>query len=176
MSDLIVIAYDSEDTGFEALKVVDRLQRLQQINLVDAAVAVKDQSGKVSIKQTLEHNKTGTAAGWGGFWGLLVGLLFMTPLVGAIVGALLGILIGRHQDLGIDNQFIKEVGDSLEPANSALCMLVYKVNEEKVMPELAKLGGTVFQTSLSSEAEERIKKALEHEEVRDAAEEGLELQ
>ncbi len=67
------------------------------------------------------------------------------------------------------------MGDSLEPGNSALCALVYEANEEKVLPELRKLGGTVFQTSLSAEAEARLKEILEHGDVRDAAEESLEL-
>ncbi len=176
MSDLIVIAYDTEEKGFEALETVDRLQRLQQLRLVDAAVAVKDQKGKVTIKQTLEHNNTGTAAAWGGFWGLLIGLLFLSPIFLGVIGALLGALIGKSQDIGIDNKFIKEVGDSLKPGNSALCMLVLDVTEDKVMPELRKLGGTVFQTSLSKESEDKLKTALEHDKVREAAQENLELE
>lgn len=179
MSDLIVIAYDTKQKGFEGLATVDRLQKLQLINVVDAAVAVKDQSGKVKIKQTLEHNNTGTAAAWGGFWGLLVGVLFLTPIFGAVVGLLLGALVGRRQDLGIDNEFIKEVGDSLDPGNSALLLLVYEANAEKVMPEMRKLGGTLFYaslSSLSSDAEEQLRQALEHDTVRVAAEQSLELE
>ena len=124
MTELIVIAYDTEQKGFEALEVAERLQRLELLRLVDAAVVVKDQDGKVKIKQTLEQSKTGTAAAWGALWGLLIGLLFLSPILWGIVGGLLGAVIGKTQDLGIDNKFIKEVGDSLEPGNSALCMLV----------------------------------------------------
>jgi uncharacterized membrane protein len=179
MSDLIVIAYETEEKGFEALNALERLQRLQLIRLVDAAVAVKDQRGRVKVKQTLEHNNTGTAAGWGGFWGLLIGLLFGGPIVGGIIGALLGVLIGRSQDIGIDNNFIQEVGDSLNPGNSALCMLVLEADEEQVLPELQKLGGTVahavIQTSLSEESEKKLRQALEQDEVHAAAQDNLEL-
>jgi uncharacterized membrane protein len=42
-----------------------------------------------------------------------------------------------------------------------------------VLPEMAKLGGTVFQTSLSYEDEETLKKALEHEDISNAAEASL---
>jgi uncharacterized membrane protein len=176
MTELIVIRYDTEEQGFEALEAAERLQRLETLRLVDAAVAVKDQEGKVKIKQTLEQSKTGTAAGWGAVWGLLLGLLFLSPLVLGVVGALLGAIIGKTQDLGIDNKFIKEVGESLEPGNSALCMLVLEVKGGKVLDELGKMGGTVFQTSLSVGAEEKLRQALEQDKVRQAAEDSLELE
>lgn len=170
MTDLIVIAYETEQQGSEALEVVQRLQRLEALRLVDAAVVVKDQQGEIKIKQTLEHRNTGTVAAWGGFWGLLIGLLFLSPILLGVVGALVGAVIGKTQDLGIDNKFIKEVGDSLEPGNSALCMLVLEAKQDEVIDELRQMGGTVFQTSLSTESEEKLRQALEHDEVRRAAE------
>jgi uncharacterized membrane protein len=170
MTDLIVIAYETEQKGSEALEVVQRLQRLEMLRLVDAAVVVKNQQGEVKIKQTLEQRNTGTVAAWGGFWGLLIGLLFLSPILLGVVGALVGAVIGKTQDLGIDNKFIKEVGDSLEPGNSALCMLVLDAKQDEVMDELRQMGGTVFQTSLSREGEEKLRQALENDEVRRAAE------
>jgi len=176
MTDLIVITYDTEQKGFEALEAAERLERLDLVRLVDAVVAVKDQEGKVTIKQTLEQRKTGTAAAWGGVWGLLLGLLFLNPIVLGLVGALLGAIIGKTQDLGIDNKFIQEVGDSLESGNSALCMLVLGAKGDKVLDELGKMGGTVFQTSLSEGAEEKLRQALENDKVRQAAEDSLGLE
>ena len=175
MTELIVIAYDTEQQGFETLEVAERLQRLELLRLVDAAVVVKDQDGKVKIKQTLEQSKTGTAAAWGALWGLLIGLLFLSPILWGVVGGLLGAVIGKTQDLGIDNEFIKEVGDSLEPGKSALCMLVLEAIGDREMDELGKMGGTIFKTSLSADAEEKLRQALEHDSVRQAAEDTLEL-
>jgi uncharacterized membrane protein len=176
MTELIVIAYDSEQQGFDTLEVAERLQRLEMLRLIDAAVVVKDHDGKVKIKQTLEQSKTGTAAAWGAFWGLLIGLLFLNPIFLGVVGGLLGAVIGKTQDLGIDNKFIKEVGDSLEPGNSALCMLVLEALGDREMEELGKMGGTIFETSLSEDAEERLQQALKHDRVRRAAEDSLELE
>ncbi len=177
MSDLIAITYEQEDTAHAALGVLQRLQKDYLIELEDAAVVVKNQKGKVKIKQTLESANTGAAAVWGGFWGLLIGLIFLSPIFWAIIGALLGALFSKAADLGIDNKFIKEVGDSLQPGGSALLMLVVKATPEKVLPELQKLGTAhVFQTSLSKEDEEKLKQALDHDKVRDAAEDSLELE
>lgn len=176
MSDLIVITYEDEQTGYDALNELDRLQKMQLIELADAAVAVKDQKGKVKVKQTLEKMHTGGAAVWGGFWGLLIGLLFLAPIFWGLFGALMGGIMGKTTDLGIDNKFIKEVGDSLDPGQSALFMLVVSATGDKVMDEMSKLGGTVYQTSLSKEDEETLKKSLEHDKMSDAAQDSLELE
>ena len=116
---------------------------------------------------------TGSAAIWGGFWGLLIGLLFLAPIFWGLFGALMGALFAKGRDLGIDNKFIKDVGDSLDPEQSALFILVVEATQDKVLPEMAKFGGTVYQTSLSNEDEETLKKALEHEDVSKAAEASL---
>lgn len=80
-----------------------------------------------------------------------------------MAGALLGYLLSKGTDLGVDNKFIKNVGDSLEPNESALFILVVEATEDKVLPEITKFGGTVYQISLYNEDEETLKKALEHE-------------
>ena len=149
---------------------------MQLITLADAAVAVKDPKGKVKVKQTLENQISGSSAIWGGFWGLLIGLLFLAPIFWGLLGALMGYLLGKAGDVGIDNKFIKEVGESLDPGQSALFMLVVEATQDKVMDAMSEFGGEVYQTSLSKEDEEKLKKALEHENVSAAADEMVELE
>jgi uncharacterized membrane protein len=176
MSTLIAIVYDKEQTGFDALNKLGEMQKMQLIQLADAAVATKDTKGKVKIKQTLENQVSGSAAIWGGFWGLLIGLLFLAPIFWGLMGALLGFILGKSGDVGIDDKFIKEVGDSLDPGESALFMLVVEATTDKVLDEMSQFGGQVYQTSLSKEDEEKLQKALEHEDVSAAADEMVELQ
>ena len=173
MSTLIAIIYESADTAEKALTELGQLQKMQLIQLEDAALAVKDAKGKVKVTQTLEKAATGQSAIWGGFWGLLIGLLFLAPIFWALFGALMGALFSKGADLGIDNQFIKDVGDGLDPGESALFILVIEATADKVLPEMAKFGGTVYQTSLSKEDEETLKQALEHDQISDAAMESL---
>ena len=176
MSTLIAIVYDQEQTGFDALNELADLQKQQLLTLADAAVATKDAKGKVKVKQTLENQVSGASAVWGGFWGLLIGLLFLAPIFWGLMGALLGYIMGKAGDVGIDDKFIKEVGESLDIGQSALFMLVVEATTDKVLDAMSKFGGEVYQTSLSKGDEEKLKKALEHENVSDAAGEMVDLE
>ena len=176
MSTLIAITYDTADKAKQTLEELGKMQKMQLITLEDAAVAVKDQKGKVKVTQTLEKMATGQSVTWGFFWGFLIGLIFMAPLFWGLFTALFAGLLGKGRDLGIDNQFIKDVGNSLDPGESALFILVVEATTDKVLPEMAKFGGTVFQTSLSKDDEALLKEALENEQVAAVAEETLELE
>jgi uncharacterized membrane protein len=159
LSDLVVLAFDTE-TGAEQLR--DELIQLQKehlIGLEDAAVAVRHQDGKVKIKQV--ESLAGAGALGGAFWGLLIGLIFFVPVFGLLVGAAAGAMIGKSHDIGVDDKFIKEVGNTLQPGNSALFLLVNKVVPDKVQETLKKYKNVkVLKTSLSKEQEEKLKNAF----------------
>lgn len=176
MSDLIAITYADQASGQQAFASLDNLQKLQLLTLEDAALAYKNEKGKVKVKQTLENKHAGSVATWGFFWGFLIGLIFGGPLFWGLFTALLGGLLGKSTDLGIDNKFIKEVGESLEPGGSALFMLVIDSTPDKVLPELEKFGGTVRQTSLSKDDEEKLRAVLEHQDVKESVDDNLELE
>ena len=176
MSDLIAITYDDQASGRAAFDSLENLQKMKVLTLEDAALAYKDEKGKVKVKQTAEKQHTGAMASWGFFWGFLIGLIFGGPLFWGLLSALLGAIFGKSSDLGIDNEFIKQVGDSLEPGGSALFMLVAESTPDKVMPELEKYGGHLYQTSLSEDDEEKLRKVLEHDQVKDAASDNLDVE
>jgi uncharacterized membrane protein len=159
MSNLVVLAFDTE-TGAEQMR--DDLMRLQKEHLIgldDAAVAVRNKDGKVKIKQVT--SLTGTGALGGAFWGLLIGLIFFVPVFGLVVGAAAGALAGKYADVGVDDKFIKEVGNSIQPGNSALFLLVRDATPDKVMDELKKYKNVkVLKTSLSKEQEDQLRQAF----------------
>jgi uncharacterized membrane protein len=167
MADLVVVAYDGEDTADQVLNKLRQLQKEYLIDLEDAVVAVRDKNGKVRIKQSVPLVTMSAAGGaaWGGLFGLLIGLLFLNPLLGWVAGAAMGAgagaLSGALADYGINDDFIKEIGRSLEHGKSAIFMLVRRVNFDKALPELSKFGGKIIRTSLSHDQEARLKGALE---------------
>ena len=112
MSNLIVVAYNDP---FQAEEVRTKLRKLQQeylIDLEDAVVAVKDEKGKVKLHQT--YNLTASGALSGGFWGTLIGLIFLNPLLGLAVGAGAGAVSGALTDVGINDDFMKDLASPFQ--------------------------------------------------------------
>ena len=128
----------------------------------DAAYVVRRQDGKAKVKQV--NNLVGAGAWGGAFWGMLIGLLFFAPWLGLAVGAITGAIAGKATDVGIDDKFIKQVGEEIEPGNSALFLLVISATWDKVEDELQKFDAKVYKTSLSNEDEAKLKAAFHHEE------------
>jgi uncharacterized membrane protein len=159
MSNLIVLAFDTE-TGAEQMR--DDLLGMQKEHLIgldDAAVAIRDKDGKVKVKQV--NDLMGVGALGGAFWGLLIGLIFFVPVFGLVIGAAAGAIAGKFADTGIDDKFIKEVGNTIQPGNSALFMLVREATPDKVMEGLKKYKNVkVIKTSLSNEQEEKLRHAF----------------
>jgi uncharacterized membrane protein len=75
-------------------------------------------------------------------------------------GAIGGALGGRFADAGIDDDFIKEVGQQIQPGTSALFLLVYQATTERVLDALKPYGPEVLRTSLSQEQEARLREAF----------------
>lgn len=158
MSDLVVVAYDDEFKAGEVLQKLERMKKEHLIDLDDAVVVIRDEKGKVRLKQT--HNLVLGGAASGSLWGLLVGLLFLNPLLGIAVGAGSGALAGYLTDIGIDDKFMKNLGETLSPGSSALFLLIRKVTPDKVLPEIQQFGGTVLRSSLSRDQEQRLREIL----------------
>lgn len=158
MSTLVVIGYDNAFAAEEVRLKLRKLQSEYLIDLEDAVVAVKDPAGKVKLNQAV--NLTAAGAVSGGFWGSLIGLLFLNPLLGFAVGASAGAASGALTDIGINDDFMKELAATLTPGTSALFVLVKKVTADKVLEAITGTGGKVLQTSLSHEDESRLQAAI----------------
>jgi uncharacterized membrane protein len=162
MADLVVFAFKDETGAEQMREELIRMQKMQLISLADAAVVVRKQDGKVKVKQAI--SLVGAGAMGGAFWGMLIGLLFFAPWLGLAIGAASGALAGKLTDTGVDDKFIKEVGETIEPGHSALFLLVQDWTEDKVMDEITKFDATVLQTSLSKEDEAKLRAAFGAEE------------
>ena len=163
MSELIVFAFKTETGAKEMGNEIKNLQKQQLITLEDAAIVVRKQDGKVKVKQA--NNLVGAGALGGAFWGMLIGLIFWMPWLGLAVGAITGAIAGEATDVGIDDKFIKDVGETIDPGDSALFLLVVEATTDKVLDDLKKFDATVIRTSLSKEQEAKLKDAFAAEEI-----------
>jgi uncharacterized membrane protein len=158
VSELIVMSFPTEVGAQEAQQTVARLQRENLIQLEDAATVVRRGDGKVKVKQST--SLVGAGALGGAFWGMLIGLLFFMPWLGMAAGALGGALGGKMTDIGVDDDFIKQVGASIQPGQSALFLLVRSATIDRVLEEMQPLHPTVLHTSLSKEREDQLREAF----------------
>lgn len=159
MSNLVVIAYDDKFKADELRLKLLKLQREYLIDIEDAVVAVKKEDGKIKLNQMVNTTMFGAAEGT--FWGLLLGVLFLAPVFGAAVGMTSGAVMGALTDIGIDDNFMKELSESLKPGSSALFVLVRNASPEKVLEEIKGSGGRVIRTSLSHADEAKLQAALD---------------
>jgi uncharacterized membrane protein len=159
MSDLVAISFDDEHTAFEMRAELVKLQKEYLIEMDDVVVVTKDDKGKVKLHQAV--NLTAAGAMGGTFWGMLIGMIFLNPLVGAAIGAGAGALSGKLRDIGISDDFMKELGETFKNNTSALFVLVRKVTPDKVLEELKGFRGKVLKTSLTKDKEEELRGVLE---------------
>ena len=161
MSNLIVFTFDNETEAERMRDTLVSMQKQQIISLEDAAVVIRREDGKVKVKQA--QSLVGAGALGGSFWGLLIGLLFWAPWLGLAIGAATGAIAGGMTDIGVDDKFIKEVGENIEPGHSALFLLVTDSTPDKVMDGLTDFHPTVYQTSLSEEDDAKLRAAFGEE-------------
>jgi uncharacterized membrane protein len=157
MSNLIVIGFNNEADAFEMRAALAKLQTQYLIEMEDAVVVTRDAKGKVHLHQAV--NLTAAGAVSGAFWGMLIGMIFLNPLLGAAMGAGTGALSGKLSDIGIDDQFMKDLGATLTSGCSALFVLVRKSTPDKVLEALKPFAGKgrVLQTSLTKDKEDELR-------------------
>lgn len=158
MSDLVFIAFPTEQQAEEVRSKLLSMQQEYLIELGDAVIATKDSAGRVGLNQLVNTTKTGALSG--ALWGSLIGLIFLNPLVGAALGAASGAISGSLRDFGISDDFMKRAAGALAPGSAGLFLLIRKMTTEKVLAALHGTGGSVMQTSFDETKDEALRAAL----------------
>jgi uncharacterized membrane protein len=156
MSDLVAIAYPDVATAQEVAANAAQAQQGHVLELDDMVVVERRHDGKVKLHQP---SAAGVGAAGGALWGGLIGLIFLAPFVGMAIGAAAGAAGGAMSDYGVDDKFMKELGQRLEPGAAALVLLVREASLDKIKPNI-KIPGTIIQTSLDDASEEQLGAAL----------------
>lgn len=159
MSTLIAIVYPTEAKAEEVRQRLLEMQKEYLIKMGDAVIATKTDGGKVKLSQLV--NTTAAGAASGSFWGLLIGVLFLNPLLGVAVGAASGAIGGALTDVGINDDFMKQLSANLDPGNAALFVLIEEMTEDKVLKQISAFGGVVLKTSLDETKEHVLREALQ---------------
>jgi uncharacterized membrane protein len=159
MATLTVWKFDSAGGAENALVQLERMQKEELIQINDAAYVYWPEGRKKPKTEQL-HKLTGAGALGGSFWGLLFGLIFFVPLLGMAVGAAMGAMAGSMSDVGIDDEFIREVREQVTPGTSALFVMTSNAVADKVVDEFRHSGATLVSTNLSKEDEAKLREVF----------------
>lgn len=154
MSELVVLAYDDEDTGKQAYAEVQELHRQFIVQLTGLAIITVDQDGKSHVDTP--GRIVGASAASGAMWGMLFGLLFLSPAIGALLGGAMGALFGKLNRSGINNSFREQVHEMVKPGTTSVVIMATKITEDKFAAAMKPFGGQLVHTSLSEEDEREL--------------------
>jgi uncharacterized membrane protein len=164
MATLSVLKFDDPYGADRVLVALQGMQEREMITLEDAATVSWPQGNKKPKTHQL-HSMAGAGASWGAFWGFLFGLIFFMPFLGAAIGASMGGMSGALADVGISDDFIKEVREKVTESTSALFALTSGATAvDKVVDELKAYDFEIISTNLPEEQEKKLREAFAHEE------------
>jgi uncharacterized membrane protein len=160
MATLSVLKFNDPHGADRVLLALQGLQEQQMITLEDAAVVSWPQENKKPHTRQL-HSTSGAGALGGAFWGFLFGLIFFVPFLGAAMGAGMGALTGSMADVGISDDFVKQVREKVTNGTSALFALTSGASApDKVVDELKQYDFEIISTNLPEEQEQRLREAF----------------
>jgi uncharacterized membrane protein len=160
MSNIVVLGFANEQAADDFSVKLRNLYAENNLIIVDAVKVTVGADSKVKIHREGPSAVAGGAI-VGGFLGGIVGMLFLNPVAGAAVGAAAGAGFGAEEGAhGIDKDFIKGTSDALQPGTAALFLQVDEGNAEQIKAEIQGTEASVIMTTLSPEAEAKLKAAL----------------
>jgi uncharacterized membrane protein len=163
MATLSVLKFNDPYGADRVLIALQGLQERQMITLEDAAVVSWPQGSKKPKTREM-HSMAGLGAMSGAFWGFLFGLIFFVPFLGAAIGAGMGALSGSMTDVGIDEDFIRQVREKVTEGTSALFALTSGTTApDKVIDELKQYDFEIISTNLPEEQENKLREAFAQE-------------
>jgi uncharacterized membrane protein len=165
MATLAVLKFDMADGAEQTLRLIESLGKQELVTLQDAAIVTWAQ-GKKKPKTRQLHSLGGIGALNGAFWGFLFGLIFFIPILGMAIGAAMGALSGRFADIGISDDFIKQIQSQVTEGTSALFLLIAQATPDKFLEGLKQAPKfEIISTNLTAEQEAQLKAAFSEEEA-----------
>jgi uncharacterized membrane protein len=157
MSQIVVVAFNTETEAQDALKTLRGLEKQGRIAFEDTAVVVHQQDGTMKVRNEL----SGTTESGAVVGAILGGVLLVAfPVAGLALGALAGAGIGASLGRGIDGTFVKDVQAKLPPGKSALFAVIKSADRNAALAAMRPFHGEVIQTTLDDDVEASLREAL----------------
>ena len=157
MSNLTVLSFPSASGAQDFADVLWDAVEDDVLEIEDLAVVRRDADGAPKMWQVIQPDGDIRNALSGAFWGLTLGTLFVMPLAGAATGLVAGLASGHVHDFGIDDDFIEQVRDQLQPDTSALFILGQANDLEALRERLADVEFDILSTEMDPEREAELR-------------------
>ena len=157
MSELVVAGFKGEFTADEVLLDLLKMKQIHLIDLDYAVVVARRDDGaiRVSHNNVVVHADATAGGQWGILFGGPVGYI-----IGGIIGAVIGETVKGLKQIGIQDDFIKDVSETLEQGSSAIFIRVRKSLSDKVVEELKNFNAKLLRSSLTITDETELLKEL----------------
>ena len=162
MSTLVATVFDGLYDAEKARLKLRMMEKKELIDLEESVVLTRDKKGHIHFHHS--QHFTMPMALSGGFVGTLVGLIIINPiiaLIGGISGTALGAAIGALKEIGIEEDFMKDLASGMQAGSSALFIVVKKGDPQKIMELLKPFGGKILCNALCHQDESKLKVACQ---------------
>lgn len=129
---VVIAAFHEEGAAGQVADALKEAKQQHQLYYRNVAVIRKDEKGKVKVKETGDMSGgvgAGVGAVVGGAFGLFAGPAGLAA--GTAAGAVIGGAGAALIDSGLDNKRLKQIGDVLQPGNSAVIAVFEEVKVDK---------------------------------------------
>ena len=167
--DVVVVNFDEDSKAYEALTILKELDSQNQVELRAAAVVVRDDDGKVIVKDEI-GDSFGAGIATGGIIGLLIGVIGgpLGVLIGGASGLLAGSLFDLHEEFETKSA-LSEISRSVKVGHTALLAEVSESSPEVLDSAMARLSGTVLRRQVHEvEAEIAAAEEAQHQAATEA--------
>ena len=148
----------------EFLIALTRMSAARQLVLRDAVVVVKDDDGRVHVRETVDP-QPGTTALNGALWTGLLGLFLGGPvgwLAGMGLGAGAGALVAKFVDVGIPDEWVDWFKAAVHEDTATVGALAADIDLPALYREAARFSGAnLVHTTLNPDASAHLAAALE---------------
>jgi uncharacterized membrane protein len=148
----------------EFLIALTRMSAAHQLVLRDAVIVVKDDDGRVRVRETVDP-QPGTTALNGALWTGLLGLFLGGPvgwLAGMGLGAGAGALVAKFVDVGIPDEWIEWFKAAVQEDTATVVALAADIDLPALYRETARFSGAnLVHTTLNADASAHLAEALE---------------
>jgi uncharacterized membrane protein len=158
---IVMLGFDGEKEAERVLHEVEEEGALAECEIQARAIVCRDAAGEIHVS---ERGAAGMGAAFGaatgGLLGLVTGPVFLLVMIAA--GAVAGGIAGRFAGQALPPEDLREVGETLPPASSAVLFVVDEAHAAALIAPFARRGARVVDSAVETELSSMIREGITH--------------